>query len=65
MEPVIEQILEAKREAGPEACLWVTTLAGDAILYAGENDDHILARWQLTRAQEDALLATGEVDEVG
>ena len=65
----IDEILTAKADAGPSAHLWLHT-SGDCILWpsedASQNDDgaRALGRWQLDRRQKDALIDTGEVDEV-
>jgi len=65
----ITEIIAAKAAAGTEAYLWVHD-SGDCILWpseaASENDDasRALARWSLTPAQVDDLIASCDCDEV-
>lgn len=65
----LNEILTAKANAGPDAYLWLHT-SGDCILWpdetAAENDDgaRAIGRWQLDRRQKDALIDSGEVDEI-
>jgi len=64
------QIIERKRAEGPEAYLWAHD-SGDVILWETEaesvDDDgrRAVARWQVDAVTLDALLASGEVDEIG
>jgi ActR/RegA family two-component response regulator len=66
----IEEILSAKNESGKNAYLWLQSAAGDCILWptedASENEDSAdaIGRWQLTVDEANALIETGEVDEV-
>ena len=66
----IEEILSAKDESGENAYLWLQSAAGDCILWptadASENEDSAdeIGRWQLTVDEVNALIETGEVDEV-
>lgn len=66
---IIDEIITAKADAGPDAYLWLHA-SGDCILWpsedASQDDDgaRALGRWQLDRAAKDALIDTGEVDEV-
>ena len=65
----ITDIIRAKHSAGEDAYLWVCVLAGDVILWpseaasAGDDGAHAIGRWQVDQATEDALIASGEVDE--
>jgi len=67
---MVTQIIERKRAEGPEAYLWAHD-SGDVILWPSEaesvDDDgrRAVARWRVDRATLDALLASGEVDEIG
>lgn len=63
-----EEILIARTDAGPDAYLWVHT-SGDVILWPAEpgpdNDGcDALARWQVSPAVVDELIASGDVDDV-
>jgi hypothetical protein len=64
----VAEILKSKKASS--GYLWIQSLAGDCILWPSEeasvNDDgkNAIGRWQLTPSEEDALIATGEVDEV-
>ena len=66
----IEEILSAKDESGENAYLWLQSAAGDCILWptqdASENEDSAdeIGRWHLTVDEVNALVETGEVDEV-
>lgn len=66
----IEEILSAKSEAGENAYLWLQSAAGDCILWpskdASETDDDAdaIGRWQLTVDEANALIETGQVDEI-
>ncbi len=66
----IEEILSAKVKSGENAYLWLQSAAGDCILWptqnASENADSAdeIGRWQLTVAEANELIETGEVDEV-
>ena len=66
----IEEILSAKDESGENAYLWLQSAAGDCILWptqdASENEDSAdsIGRWKLTDDEVNALIETGEVDEV-
>ena len=66
----VEEILSAKNESGENAYLWLQSAAGDCILWptedASENEDSAdaIGRWQLTVEEANALIETGEVDEV-
>ena len=66
----IEEILSAKDESGENAYLWLQSAAGDCILWptadASENADSAdeIGRWHLTVDEVNALIETGEVDEV-
>jgi hypothetical protein len=66
----IEEILSAKRESGENAYLWLQSAAGDCKLWptedASENEDSAdeIGRWRLTADEANALIETGEVDEV-
>ena len=66
----IEEILSAKNESGENAYLWLQTDAGDCILWptqdASESEDSAdaIGRWQLSADEANALIETGEVDEV-
>ena len=70
MDITTQAITDAKRAAGPGAYLWLDD-NGDCILWPSEDasidDDgqRALARWHLTEDEAAALLATGEVDDVG
>ncbi len=70
MTTIIEEILSAKYESGENAYLWLHSATGDCILWptedASENEDSAdaIGRWQLTATQSNALIETGEVDEV-
>jgi hypothetical protein len=65
---LVDQILEQKQIAGPDAYLWLHD-NGDCILWPNEqiseDDDgaHAIGRWQLDRLQQEALKQTGKVDE--
>jgi hypothetical protein len=65
----LSEILAAKKEAGADAYLWVHT-SGDVILWpdeaSSENDAgaNALSRWHVNAATVDALVASGEADEV-
>ena len=62
--------ISAKNESGENAYLWLQSAAGDCILWptedASENEDSAdaIGRWQLTVDEANALIETGEVDEV-
>src|SRR5690625_4418320 len=64
----IKEIIEAKKAAGEDAYLLLD--AGDCILWASEeasendNGSSAVGRWELTSAEADALIETGEVDEI-
>jgi hypothetical protein len=64
----VAEILAAKESAGDDAYLWLHS-SGDCILWPSEDasqDDNgakALQRWQLTKAQTDELIATGECDD--
>jgi len=64
------QIIERKRNEGPEAYLWVHD-SGDVILWETEaesvddNGWRAVARWRVDRATLDALIESGEVNEIG
>jgi len=64
------QIIERKRAEGPEAYLWAHD-SGDVILWSTEaesvDDDgrRAVARWQVDAVTLDALIESGEVDEIG
>ena len=66
----IEEILSAKDQAGQNAYLWLQSAAGDCILWPTEDASEIedsadaIGRWQLTIDEANALIETGEVDEV-
>ncbi len=66
----IEEILSAKDESGENAHLWLQSADGDCILWptqdASENEDSAdsIGRWKLTDDEVNALIETGEVDEV-
>ena len=66
----IEEILSAKDESGENAYLWLQSADGDCILWptqdASENEDSAdsIGRWKLTDDEVNALIETGEVDEV-
>ena len=66
----IEEILSAKNESGENAYLWLQAAVGDCILWptqdASENEDSAdeIGRWELTVDEANALIETGEVDEV-
>lgn len=63
------EILKAKMAAGADAYLWIHS-SGDCILWADEADSigddgsRALARWQVDAATIDALIASGNVDDV-
>jgi len=62
-------IIEAKRYEGPDAYLWVHD-SGDVILWPDEessvDDDgaNAVERWQVDADTVDALIDSGECDEV-
>ena len=62
-------VIEAKFEAGPESYLWLHS-SGDCILWPSEDastgDDgrRAIARWTVTGDEFEALLDSGEVDDV-
>lgn len=64
------EIIEAKRNAGENAYLWIQADSGDCILWASEDDSQgdnaskALSRWAITKDQADSLIETGEVDEI-
>lgn len=66
----IEEILSAKVKSGENAYLWLRSADGDCILWptqdASENEDSAdeIGRWQLTVDEANALIETGEVNEV-
>jgi hypothetical protein len=66
----IEEIISAKSESGENAYLWLQTAVGDCILWptqdASENEDSTdaIGRCKLTVDEANALIETGEVDEV-
>lgn len=66
----IKEILSAKNKSGENAYLWLQAAAGDCILWptqdASENEDSAdeIGRWELTVDEANALIETGEVDEV-
>jgi hypothetical protein len=65
----IEKILDAKKEEGADAYLWLHT-SGDCILWPSEeksdNDDgaKAIGRWQLSELEMTALVISGSVDEI-
>lgn len=67
---ITNEIIEAKRNAGPEAYLTLTATAGDCVLWANEDDasgddgGKALKRWTLSSAEESALIESGEVNDV-
>jgi len=67
---MVTQIIERKRAEGPEAYLWAHD-SGDVILWSTEaesvDDDgrRAVARWQVDAVTLDALIESGEVDEIG
>lgn len=69
MSSKITTILEAKKNAGTDAYLWLHD-SGDCILWpseeASQNDDgrNALDRWTLTEAEVSELIDTGECDDV-
>jgi len=70
MDQQAQAIIDRKHEAGDDAYLWVHD-SGDIILWPSENasegDDgaHAIARWSVSAETVDALVDSGEVDEVG
>lgn len=67
---LIQAILAAKANTGPDAYLWLHT-SGDCILWpsesVSENDNgrNAVGRWQrLGKADVEGLIASGEVDEI-
>ena len=65
---VQEEILTAKKEAGPGAYLWLHD-SGDCMLWpdagASVDDDgkSAIGRWQLSQEEAAELIETGEVEE--
>ncbi len=65
----VTKIIEAKKNAGSTAYLWLHT-SGDCILWpseeASENDNgsKALDRWTLTKDEVNELIGTGECDDV-
>lgn len=70
MSDTVYDILQAKKSAGEDSFLWLHS-SGDCILWPNEessiNDDgrHALHRWRLNEDEHAALVAIGEVDELG
>ena len=70
MDQQAQAIIDRKHEAGDDAYLWVHD-SGDIILWPSENasegDDgaHAIARWSVSAETVDALVDSGEVDEIG
>ena len=64
------EIIDRKHSEGSDAYLWAHT-SGDVILWANEassaDDDGSCAveRWQVDAATVDALIGSGEVDDIG
>jgi len=62
-------IIDAKRDAGPDAYLWVHD-SGEVILWSteedSENDDgsNAVDRWNVDAATVEELIESGECDEV-
>ena len=63
-----DDILEAKKAAGPDAFLWLHD-SGDCILWPsedvsdGDDGSEAIGRWRVDEPTRIALLGSGEIDE--
>lgn len=70
MNELTNTILEAKKEAGSNAYLWLNELAGDCILWPSEEDSiddsgyNAIERWDVNKEVMSELKESGELNEI-
>jgi len=63
---LVKEILEAKKDAGKDACLWLH-ISGDCILWPSEKESYgddgtnAIARWQVSSEEYKQLIVSGKV----